>query len=200
MTAETHTTTKATRRTLLAGIGAASVAAPALALSPAPAADPVVGIIAEWKAVHAELFATIDRADALLADLEARGIHQFIVYAGRRLYTEREIVELFVRDCPAMEAAKARELARFAEVRARWEAEWEATGGAALWARQDELEAHEDRLIKAAWATPARSLAGVAAKLQIVAVYGRRSDDADDDMHVLALRNVLDDLAGMTPA
>jgi hypothetical protein len=166
MATETHTTSKATRRALLAGIAGAAVAAPVVAL-PATGTDPAAEIGAKLFPVSDELRALAAAIAKITDDLEARGVTWWLERDGRRWF--HWDVEKNHHGLP--ERTRARLLRETADQRDRYLAAYAEAGGPALDARQTVLEREEAALVDALLAAPAPTLAGVLAKLRVVLLF-----------------------------
>jgi len=161
------------------GGGRAAVAAAVRFLRNVPVegatADPLVGLWREWRRASAAVRRHCRAAQRLERELAARigfsrvpivttDPDQPIVWV-----TGPEQIDGILGKTAATEAQRRRLKRELAEVRARWDAEAAACGYTEAQEREAAAGRRADDLLHTAAATPARSLAGVIAKLAVAA-------------------------------
>ena len=192
-------TTKASRR--------AAVAAAVRFLKGVPAegaaADPLVGLWREWRRASAAVRRHGRTAQRLERELAARigfprvpivttDPDQPIVWV-----TELEQIDWILGKTAATEAQRQRLERELADVRARWNAEAAACGYTEAQEREAAAGRRAEDLLHTAAATPARSLAGVIAKLAVAAEWALSEPEADGHPWTF-LSTALADLTAIT--
>lgn len=160
--------------------------------------DPVLDLWTEWQAVHAELDAWQDhwqRKEGVL--LRTVGMPRVLVPVPGRsepvsACEPAEIDEL-LDDVPGTEALRERLHREFEAHRRRWEMAAAAIGLGPVEERINFAWDRWEALTEGVWQTPARSLAGIAAKLSMVLSIGQSRCD-DEEFPWPPLRSVFADL------
>jgi hypothetical protein len=160
--------------------------------------DPVLGLWTEWRAVHAELDAWQDdwqRKEGIL--LRTVGMPRVLVLVPGQTEPvsacEPAEIDELLEDVPGTEALRERLHREFAAHRRRWEMAAAAIGLGPVEERINVAWDRWEALTEGAWQTPARSLAGIAAKLSMVLAIGQSRSD-DEEFPWPPLRSVLADL------
>ncbi|MFE0757889.1 hypothetical protein ACFW16_28270 [Inquilinus sp. NPDC058860] len=160
--------------------------------------DPILDLWQEWRAVHAELDAWQDdwqRKEGVL--LRTVGMPRVLVpvpgQAEPVSACEPAEIDELLEDVPGTEALRERLHREFAAHRRRWEMAAAAIGLGPVEERINVAWDRWEALTEGVWQTPARSLAGIAAKLSMVLSIGQSRSD-DEEFPWPPLRSVLADL------
>ncbi|MGK9171548.1 hypothetical protein KXR53_35020 [Inquilinus limosus] len=184
------------RRALLGGATILPIGA-ADSCSHGGSSDPVLSLWTEWRAVHAELDAWQDdwqRKEGVL--LRTVGMPRVLVpVPGAEPVSACEPAEIdeLLEDVPGTEALRERLHREFAAHRRRWETAAAAIGLGPVEERINLAWDRWEALTEGVWRTPARSPAGIAAKLSMVLAIGQSRSD-DEEFPWPPLRSVLADL------
>ncbi|WP_052120429.1 hypothetical protein [Inquilinus limosus] len=160
--------------------------------------DPVLDLWQEWRALDAELDAWQDdwqRKEGVL--LRTVGMPRVLVPVPGRAEPvsacEPAEIDELLEDEAGTEALRERLHREFAAHRRRWETAAAAIGLGPVEARINLAWDRWEALMGSVWQTPARSLAGIAAKLSMVLSIGQSRSD-DEEFPWPPLRSVLADL------
>lgn len=160
--------------------------------------DPVLDLWQEWRALDAELDTWQDdwqRKEGVL--LRTVGMPRVLVpvpgEAEPVSACEPAEIDELLEDVPGTEALRERLHREFAAHRRRWEMVAAAIGLGPVEERINVAWDRWEALTEGVWQTPARSLAGVAAKLAMVLSIGQSRSD-DEEFPWPPLRSVLGDL------
>ncbi|MGK9235797.1 hypothetical protein KXS07_29050 [Inquilinus limosus] len=160
--------------------------------------DPVLDLWQEWRAVHAELDAWQDdwqRKEGVL--LRTVGMPRVLVSVPGQTEPvsacEPAEIDELLEGVPGTEALRETLHREFAAHRRRWETAAAAIGLGPVEERINLAWDCWEALTESVWQTPARSLAGIAAKLSMVLSIGQSRSD-DEEFPWPPLRSVLADL------
>lgn len=160
--------------------------------------DPVLGLWKEWQAVRSELDAWQDdwqRKEGVL--LRTVGMPRVLVpvpgQAEPVSACEPAEIDELLEDVPGTAALRERLHREFEAHRRRWETAAAAIGLGPVEERINLAWDRWEALMEGVWQTPARSLAGVAAKLSMVLSIGQPRCD-DEEFPWPPLRSVFADL------
>jgi hypothetical protein len=182
-----------TRRKLLAGTATAAMtqfvhtksSAAASMLKEEDISDPLLILWQHWRVAHFETMRLCQEQQRLETRLMAEvGFPLVKITApgqGEPFYVfTMESIDGWLGDHSESANERARAKAELAASQARWDEADRRIGYSPV--REAEILAakREDQLVEALWATPAQSLAGVAAKLDAVLCNGQPCDDSDE--------------------
>ncbi|HEY0833762.1 MAG TPA: hypothetical protein VGE72_07625 [Azospirillum sp.] len=174
-------TTKASRRAAVAAAGRFLKGA----VAEGDAADPLLGLWRAWRAAFAATRRHCRTAQRLERELAERiGFPRVAIATADPdrptvWVTEPEQIDWVLGQEAATAAQRQRLTRELADVRARWDAEAAACGHTEAQEREAAAGRRAEELLRTAAATPARSLAGVIAKLAVAAEWSLSEPEAD---------------------